>query len=393
MLTNTPPMGTLIGDALPGSPSLTARGSIPTGTCTMQFTRMNVPSFADGFKLPLPFRDRIIEYQTWYPVSPDDSNPPAVYTDYMGRIDLGNLVPFQFAGRAHENGKPDSTGGPRPVVILSHGYPGSRMLLSNLAENLSSKGFIVLSIAHRDNTYPDFLPNGSLESALVHRSMDQRAMLDELPALNADGPLAGLLDLERVAMIGFSMGGYGLLRTIGAKVHPNTLSQYPELNSLLDEPEWQGDTRIKAAVLFAPATFLIDADRLSDIKVPTLWVCGTMDRTVHYEAVQSVFRNTIHSRRTLISYIGCGHNVANNPAPVEALSSDWSILKRWADPVWDTSRLNNYNQHFVTAFLMQHLLGENGESYYARLEPGKSLPGFVLNTDVGISIEHLPAKI
>ena len=384
------PQGTIIGDSLPGSPELSTRGTISAGCSTMSFIRPAVPSLANGLSvLPLPIADRVIHYTVWYPVAAGEPGETCVYTDYMGRIDLGNLKSYDFPGRARVGGTPDRTMGARPVVILSHGYPGSMMLLANLAENLSSKGYIVFSIAHTDNTYTDFIPEGSFESALIHRTMDQRAMLDELSNINASGSLAGLLDLDRIAMIGFSMGGYGLLRTLGAKVSEDLLQQHKAISSYLTEPEWHGDPRVKAAVLFAPATFLTDSAHLEDLRVPTLWACGTMDRIVGYEAVRNTFRNAVNSRRTLISYIGCGHNVANNPAPACALSEDWSILKRWADPVWDTARLNTLNFHFITAFLSQSLLHEDGETYYAGLRDGAPLPGFTADTDVGVRIDYL----
>ena len=391
MKTSAYPNGTIVGDSLPGSPELSARGNVTAGCRTDSFIRPSVPSLANGLKdLPLPLHDRVIPYTVFYPVCADEPGENCVYTDYMGRIDLGNLQSFTFPGRARSGGTPDRSMGPRPVVIISHGYPGSMMLLVNLAENLSSKGYIVFSLSHTDNAYTDFLPEGSFESALIHRSLDQRAMLDELTRLNAAGPLAGLLDLDRVALIGFSMGGYGLLRTLGAKIGDKLLEEHPQIASHLTEPDWHGDSRVKAAVLFAPATFLVDAAHLEDIRVPTLWGCGTMDRVVGYDAVHATFQTARNSRRTMISYIGCGHNVANNPAPPCALSADWSILKRWADPVWDTARLNTINLHFITAFLRQSLLGENGEAYYVGLKEGEPLPGFTADTDVGVRVEHLP---
>ena len=384
------PIGTVVGDPLPGSPELSARGSVPTGSMRMSFIRRSVPDFRGGIKKPLPLSDRKLIFQAWYPVDADDPHMPIIYEDYMGRKDLDNLESYLFKGRAHLDGIPDPSAGKRPVVILSHGYPGSRMLLCNLAENLSSKGYVVLSIDHTDNTYADFIAECSKESALVHRTMDQRALLDELPVLNDSGPLKGLLDLDRIALIGFSMGGYGALRTLGAGISPAVAAQMLPIEAYVSEPDWHGDDRIKASVLFAPATFLIDAEHLEDITVPTMWLCGTMDRTVGYDAVHAAWKGAVNSRRTMISYIGCGHNVANNPAPPESLSRDWAIMKRWADPVWDTARLNTLNIHFITAFLNHTLLGQDSESYYANPSRDKELPGFVPETDAGIIVEHIP---
>ena len=129
----------------------------------------------------------------WYPAVADASSRPTVYTDYMGRADMGNLSAFEFPGRALRDAPVDLNAGPRPVVVLSHGYPGSRMLMCNLAENLSTKGYVVLAIGHKDNTYPDFIPVVSLESGLYHRTRDQRIVLEQLEQLNGEGFLKGLL--------------------------------------------------------------------------------------------------------------------------------------------------------------------------------------------------------
>jgi predicted dienelactone hydrolase len=43
-----------------------------------------------------------------------------------------------------------------PLVIVSHGYPGNRFLLSHLTENLASKGYVVVAIDHTDSTFHEF---------------------------------------------------------------------------------------------------------------------------------------------------------------------------------------------------------------------------------------------
>jgi len=280
------------------------------------------------------------------------------------------------------------------VVVISHGYPGSRMLLVNLAENLASKGYVTLAIGHTDNTYEDFLKAGSLESALIHRSMDQRFVIGQLGRLNDDGFLKGMLQPENVGLIGFSMGGYGALRTIGARMSKQALTDFAKIAHELGEEEgYRGIGTVKAAVLFAPAVFWFDPAQLADIQCPTLWFCGTSDRTVGYAAVRTCWEKSLHSDRILVSYERCGHNVANNPAPEAAKGESWEIYKRWADPVWDTGRLNNANAHFVTAFLDTLLKGDAEKKAYLETirtpkNPG-NLPGFTDGCSEGILLERL----
>ena len=57
-----------------------------------------------------------------------------------------------------------------PLVVVSHGYPGSRTFLTYLTENLASKGYVVAAIDHTDSVWGDIKP---FPSTLFNRSSDQ----------------------------------------------------------------------------------------------------------------------------------------------------------------------------------------------------------------------------
>jgi alpha-beta hydrolase superfamily lysophospholipase len=387
---NRNPMGSLIGDPLPGAPELAARGGTATGVRTIEMVFPDRPQFTAGKQNGRFARgERRLKAEVWYPAALSGNELPAVYTDHMGRADLENLTPFQMTGRAFRDAAPDPEAGARPVILISHGYPGSRFLLSNLAENLSGKGYVVFSVGHTDNTYEDFPKQYSLESALVHRSMDQRLVISEFPRLNSEGFLKGLLQPDNVGVLGFSMGGYGTLRTIGTDLKADLRKQFGEAaDELTEEPGWQGLRAVRAAALFAPATFFLEPAGAKNLKIPTIWFCGTADHVVYYEQVHQFWKEAVNSRRFFVSYEGCGHNVANNPAPPEAASMPWEIFKRWSDPVWDTRRLNDANNHFVTAFFDRFLRNEDGkQKYLVPAETGRELTGFTEGTSAGIHLE------
>ena len=406
------PMGTLFGDPLPGAPLLASRGSVVTGVRTLTLIHPGQADVLSGMRDGhYPRYDRQLKVEIWYPAKAGSEQEHAVYTDHLGRIDLGNLEPFSMPGRAYRDAEPDTSHGPYPVIVISHGYPGSRFLLVNLAENLSSKGYVVLSIGHTDNTYEDFPKTGSLESALIHRSLDQRFVISSLPHLHQYGFPEGMLQSDHVGLIGFSMGGYGALRTIGARMSAQALETFaPFADELAESPDYHGLSKVSAAVLFAPATFWFDPSRSEDIDIPTLFLCGTADHTVQYDAVRDFCLRAQHSDRILVSYEECGHNVANNPAPQAAYGRSWEIFKRWSDPVWDTWRLNNANTHFVTAFMDLHLKGEKEKADYLQVpvprgadavfsvdkngiptEKHTYWKGFVEGTAAGICLESFPA--
>ena len=100
-------------------------------------------------------------------------------------------------------------------MIISHGYPGNRFLMSHIGENLASKGFVSVSIDHKDSTYDDQKAFGS---TLYNRPFDQLFVLNEIDRLSKPGSgsfLAGLVDATRTGIIGYSMGGYGVVNVIG----------------------------------------------------------------------------------------------------------------------------------------------------------------------------------
>ncbi len=67
------------------------------------------------------------------------------------------------------NATPDKVASPYPLVIVSHGYPGSRVLLSYLTENLASKGYVVAAIDHTESTHGD---TKGFQSTLLNRAKD-----------------------------------------------------------------------------------------------------------------------------------------------------------------------------------------------------------------------------
>ncbi len=398
------PLGTMLGDPLPGAPALAARGNTAAGVRTITLTQPGQADVLSGMKNGrYPRYDRSLKVEVWYPALPEKDESRAVYTDHLGRADLGNLAPYPIEGRAYRGAAPDPSAGPCPVIVISHGYPGSRILLVNLAENLSGKGYVVLSIGHTDNTYEDFPAQGSLESALIHRSLDQRFVISQLAQLNREGFLRGMLQPENVGLIGFSMGGYGALRTIGARISEKAMKDFAAFADELKEAEdFAGLKAVKAAVLFAPAAFWFDPELSGDIDIPTLWFCGTSDKTVFYDNVRHFCERAVRSDRVFVSYERCGHNVANNPAPLLAQSASWEIYKRWADPVWDTWKLNNLNCHFTTAFLDGILKGEAEKAAYLNVptpfgrdadsKAGTAWPGFAAGGAAGVILERFPKQ-
>ena len=106
-----------------------------------------------------------------------------------------------------------------------------------------------------------------------------------------------------------------------------------------------------------------------------------------------IFAEAVGVTRHLLTFQRAGHNAgAPIPAPIESWARvaglDFVPFDHYADPVWDTVRMNNIAQHFVTAFLDLHLKGADTAGY---LTP--DFAGFAGGTARALRLETLtPAR-
>lgn len=204
-------------------------------------------------------------------------------------------LPFEFAGRALRQTAPDPAQAPYPLVIISHGYPGSRVLMTYLSENLASKGYVVTAIDHTESTHGD---KADFSSTLLNRPLDILFVLGEMVQMgepNAGSFLGGTIAGDKVGLIGYSMGGYGALNATGVGVRAeaaNSPFSVPggKLKSRqTDQSEYLAtlDQRIRAVVALAPWGYplLFDAESMKGLKIPSLFIVGSRDETSGYENV------------------------------------------------------------------------------------------------------------
>jgi dienelactone hydrolase len=121
--------------------------------------------------------------------------------------------------------------GLHPVVVFTPGYTGMLTDETFLFEDLASRGYVVVSVAHPYETVAVEFPDGRLVTSLVGsylgggsslqadeqsvrsaravRLADLKFLLGEVQRLSAtaDSPFSGKLDLSRIGVMGHSLGG------------------------------------------------------------------------------------------------------------------------------------------------------------------------------------------
>ena len=403
----------LIGSKLPDAPLLSSRGEYKVGVKTVHLVHHNQIDIVNSLRDRDSIYDRPLTVEIWYPARlSEGESEEVIYEEVMGNFGDPNrpLIPFTFTGKAARDAKPETSGGPYPLIIVSHGYTGSRYLMTYLTENLASKGYVVVAIDHTDSTFRDAT---SFNSTLLNRSLDDLFILNEIDRLSkiANSFLAGLVHTNSTGLIGYSMGGYGALNVAGggySKLAVGFFASMSKGNKALEKrmqgnPEFKNsfDSRIKAVVAMAPWGMergVWDAEGLAGIKIPTFYIAGSKDDISGYEkGIKAIYEGAVNSDRYLLTYENARHNIAPNPPPAVASTPGLHIDEylRYADSVWDQRRINNINQHFITAFLGIKLKNKTEYSPYINAKELKNQDpweGFLPRTSVGMELLHEKAN-
>jgi len=322
----------------------------------------------DAAQRTFPHVTRTLTVDLWYPARAGHETRPMLYEGALPSEPDMPDAHFTVSGLATRDAPP------APGVIVSHGYSNVTAALTWLTENLASKGYVVAAIRHGDPPLTDRAKTSEptmrrpLDIAFVARELQRRARAGE--------PLLAGAAADRIALIGYSMGGYGVLTAAGASlsaassavssVPGGALSAYasgqPRAAELLV-------TGVKAVVAISPfggaaRLNVWGAAGLAQLRVPLLLIVGDHDQSVGYrDGVRNIFDQAIHAPRYLLVYENAGHSIGLNPAPMGMRQRLWD-LDWFADPVWRTSRVNAVNLHFITALLDRYVNGEPDRAAY-----------------------------
>ena len=350
------------------APELARLGTLGVGLRTIELVheaQADVLAF-DSATGAAPLADRKLTVDIWYPAQVD---PGAATETYSGSLTGEPPAPpthFTRPGIAVRD--VPQADGRFPLVIVSHGYDNESVLLSWLTENLASKGYVVAAIRHAD---PPITQREKFPQPLLRRPLDIAFVAARLQDTLGR---AGGVDASRTALVGYSMGGYGVLTAAGAELDPDSPAASLVPGGLLKAYALGGSQRdavrvkgVKAVVALAPAGGSLaawGADGLRAITAPLLLISGDRDGTVDYRSgARSFFDAASGCERYLLTFRGAGHRIGLGPAPATMRSRLWD--QDWfEDPVWRSERIVGINLHFITAFLDRYVKDDASRASY-----------------------------
>jgi predicted dienelactone hydrolase len=174
-----------------------------------------------------------------------------------------------------------------PLILISHGTGGSLTSHLDTAQALARAGMVVLAITHiGDNSQDQSYVGNRVD--LIDRPRQIKVALDWVLS---SWPGSLNLNPKRIGIFGFSLGGFTSLVLLGGTPELNRMAQLCEsnpnapecafikkangdqLNPSAEIPAWAHDSRVKAAVIAAPAAgYLFGPGDLREVSAPIqLW--------------------------------------------------------------------------------------------------------------------------
>jgi predicted dienelactone hydrolase len=241
-----------------------------------------------------------------------DQSPRSRYAGEAGESPVG-VIP-EGVVRDAERGKDvlfsvdyPTRPGSYPLILFSHGFGATRQTYVGLAAHWASQGYVVIRAAHADSGR---LQLSNAEQAWKdqtpadwrNRVRDVTAIIDGLDRIEESYPeLKGKIDRTKIGVSGHSYGAFTAMLIGGARTYPGATSY--------------ADPRVKAVVAMSPQgaseTFGLTTESWTEVRTPTLFMTGTMDRGMAEaetpEWRRQAFELAPAGDKWLVVFEGAGH--------------------------------------------------------------------------------------
>jgi predicted dienelactone hydrolase len=342
--------------------------------------------FAVGFRELSDRGHGVPELSVWYPAA--EREEMVAQTDYAYEIGIGGplgvLTIAKTSGRAQPAAPLDPSAGPYPLVILSPGYAVGAPAYAWLSEHLASYGFVVIV-----PWYEETLASAANQfwMAALSRPESLRDVLDYAEDQSeTGGAFAGMIDPERVAVAGHSIGGYAALAAAGARLDLEAFSIrceeararqdpaawlcelfLPNLPGMADlagleaipEGRWPSmrDDRVQAVIAMAGDAYLFDRAGLAEINIPVMAIGGTGDGDTPYLwGAHPTYEYTSSPEKARVGLEGADHMVFTGSCDRVSWIAAVVFSGFCTDPAWDKAAAHILVRHLTTAFLLAELM-------------------------------------
>ncbi len=315
-----------------GSTGTTATRPATTRPATTRPATTRPAATTDRVAAPLPVGELQVTF-----TDRSRSIPPRPGDPGSDARELPTLVLYPARGSGGPGAPAERRGGPWPLVVFSHGFTGSGPAYTPFLRRIAAAGYVVAA-----PTFPRTnrdAPGGPYLADYRNQPADVRFVVDEVAAATrgrhggsgATGDLAGLrgvVDTERVALAGHSLGG---ATTLGVAFHTCCT-----------------DPRVRAAVPIAPVRLPFDGGDYRPLRTPVLFIHGDQDPVLAYRISVDLYEQA-RPPKYLLTLLGAGHT---------------PFVPPFSDPMVGA----------ITAFLDRHVRGEQvaGERFAAATVEGVS---------------------
>lgn len=345
---------------------LIAVGSLMTEATSIGATSTEVTPSARGIyrvgvrtvKLNDASRNRPLTLEVWYPAKLEANQEKSVYKSTVGN------TPYSVQARAGRDAPMLESTQKFPLIVYSHGQPGSRMQAHYLLEHLASQGYVIAALDHTQSTYAD-VTQDSYATGLVNRPLDILFAASEIPKQFPGS------DANNVGLIGYSYGGYSSLNAAGIGLDSANLAAYCKrsnnegpcfLQSFFEPLEQvrgakvvKADPRIKAVFVMAPYGIpWFSPQAFADMRVPLFVGGGSADTVATYKRdALEAYTMSGSKHKYLLTLEAATHNPwIVCPPDVKVNAKDF---ERCSEPDWDHAKSHAITQHFAGAFFGRFL--------------------------------------
>lgn len=254
-----------------------------------------------SFRYPIATLPRPIDASAWYPAARGALERPVWYSSAAwGRAAVG---------------APIADGPKLPLIVLAHGWRGTRFDMGWLGEALARRGYVAASLDMPEVDAKTF--DDAQAPKVWYRAQLLRGLID---AVAKNPSLAAHADTHHVVVIGHSAGGSAAFMLGGAELDPARFNSLFPLSAPVVDGDWD-DERLAGIVALNPGTGPAFSPKgLAHVHVPALILSGTGDVDAP-EPTNAGYYAKYVPKAQWHSFANVNHYTFNN------ICSTWAMLR------------------------------------------------------------------